>query len=275
MPGNAPIVATLQDFPGLPAGTSLTVECSLDDLPRLRGGLSPEQVRCKTVGEDRLEELVRVLDAGIGDTAVVARSRTPRELLAVLPLLRRTKATLVVDACGPSTAELVIAAVSLGVPVELDPAAGWTAEALREIAEYFLHSPALSTGVAPLVGLVDWLSATERTDLRELRRERLGRHFHVDAEGRVSLSPRFAAQGRHFGRVGDPPETLAASELWRSLETLHRRIFVDLAPCSTCRHYPFCQGLFVDPSSTRPDCGPWRACLDHVADTLGAERAGG
>jgi hypothetical protein len=98
----------------------------------------------------------------------------------------------------------------------------------------------------------------------------------VDGEGRVSLSARFAAQGRHFGRVGDPPEAFAASQLWRELESLHRRIFVELAPCATCRHYPFCQGTFVDPSSTRPECGPWKATLDHLADTLGAQlRAGG
>lgn len=276
MPGNAPIVATLQDFPGLPAGTELTVECALEELPRLAaGGVSPAQVRRKTVGEDRLQELVNAIDPGIGETAVVARSRTPRELLAGLALLRNTKAILVVDACGPDAAELVIAALSLGVPVELDPAAAWTEEALLEIARYFLHSPALATGVGPLVGLLDWISGAERRDLRELRRERLGRHYHVDAEGRVSLSRRLAGQGRHFGRLGDPPEVLAASEPWRALETLPRRLFVELAPCSTCAHYPFCQGWFVDPSSTRPGCGPWKACLDLVADTLGAERRAG
>ncbi len=265
---DAPITVTLEDYPGLPAPSALTVECAFADVPNLARGFSPEQLRRKQVAEDRLEELASLLDPGAGETAAVARSATPKELLSRLEILRTTRATLVVRPLGAGTVDVVVAALSLGVPVELRPDADWDEATLLAIAEYFLHSPALSTGLSPLLGVVEFASGSQRTDLWELEGERLGRNFHVDGDGRVSLSARWAEKGAFFGRVGDPLDRLQQSEPWRWLESLHRRVFVETARCATCRHYLFCKGFFLSPASPEPACGAWRACLDRVADTL-------
>jgi hypothetical protein len=273
MPAEAPIVVTFQDYPGLPAPSELTVESSFEDAPTLLHGVSPAQVRRKAVAEDRLEELVSLVDPGAGDTAVFAKSARPKELLPTVALLRKTGAHLVVSPVGAGTAEVVIAALSLGIPVELRPEAGrWDEGSLLEIAEYFLHSPALSTGVAPLVALLDQVAGTEKADLWETEGEKLGRNFFVDTDGRVSLSRRWAEREAFFGRLGDPLERLRASDAWGWLASIERRVFLEMRPCCTCRHYLFCKGFFLDPASGAPDCAPWRACFDRVADAANAQK---
>ena len=272
MPVEAPVVATFEEYPGLPVPCALAVESSFEDLPGMRNGVAPDQVRRKEVAQDGLEALVAAVDPGAGDTAVLAGSARPKDLLPSVALLRKTGATLEVAPAGEGTAEVAIAAASLGVPVALRTDARWDAETLLAIAEYFLHSPALSTGVAPLVGLLDFAAGAEKADLWELERERLGKDFHVGKDGAISLSRRWAARGMSFGRLGDPLETLRASEAWGWLASIERRVFVGLGPCCTCRHWLFCKGFFLDPASGAPDCAPWRACFDRVADAAADQR---
>ncbi len=272
MSAEAPVVVTFEDYPGLPAPSELAVETSLEDAPALMHGVSPAQIRRKAVAEDALEELVGVVDAGAGDTVAFASSARPRDLLPKVALLRRTGARLAVGPAGEGTTEVVVAALSLGVPVELRADGRWEEATLLAVADYFLHSPALSTGVTPLVGLLDFAAGAEKATLWELERERLGRDFHVDKEGRLSLSRRWAARGTFFGRLGEPLETLRASQAWAWLASIESRVFLEMRPCCTCRHFLFCKGFFLDPATGAPECAPWRACFDRVADAAIAQR---
>jgi len=159
-----------------------------------------------------------------------------------------------------------------GVPVRLAPDAVWPDGVLERLADHFLHAPDLEVPVEPFATVAGAIARGRGPDLWHACREELGRDFSVDVEGRVSLSERWAAQGRFFGTVRDDLDAFEASALWKELAAWRRRVFAELTPCATCAHFPSCGGFWLAGGSDAQVCRGWQAAFGMLADAWRAHR---
>lgn len=168
--------------------------------------------------------------------------------------------------------EPAVRASLAGVPVRLAPAARWPDGVLARVAEHFLYAADLEVPIEPFATVAQAIARGRGPDLWQACHEVLGEDFFVDAEGRVSLSERWARHGRFFGTVQDDLDVFEASDLWRELASWRQRIFAEVNACSTCAHFPACGGFWLADGSEEAACRGWRAALEMLADAWRAHR---
>ena len=90
----------------------------------------------------------------------------------------------------------------------------------------------------------------------------------------MSLSERWAGQGRFFGTVRDDLDAFEASDLWRELAAWRQHVFVevDRLPCATCAHYRACGGFWLADGSAATACTGWQAAFGLLTDAWRAHR---
>ena len=126
--------------------------------------------------------------------------------------------------------------------------------------------------VEPFAAVAHSIARGRGPDLWQAYREELGRDFFVDVEGRVSLSERWAKQGRFFGTVRDDLDVYEASDLWRELATWRQHVFAEVRACATCAHFPPCGGFWLADGSEEAACSGWQAAFQLLSDAWRVHR---
>ena len=159
-----------------------------------------------------------------------------------------------------------------GVPVRLAPDAHWPDGVLQRVTEHFLYAPHLEVPIEPFATVAQAIARGRGPDLWRAYREELGRDFFVDAEGRVSLSERWARRERFFGTVRDDLDVFEASDLWRDLAAWRTRLFADVNACATCAWFPACGGFWLADGSEAHACAGWQRAFERLNDAWRAHR---
>jgi hypothetical protein len=204
---------------------------------------------------------------------VDAEAPTPRLLLTLAPSLRQQAAEYRFAPASVGDGIVPIMAASLGVPVRLAYSEEWTEEILSELLDYFLYSPTLDVPIEPFFSLAAAIGQQDRVTLWELFDEVVGQHYFVDAEGRLSLSRRWADRGMWFGEVSKGTDRFETSQLWSSLAELRQRVFAMQTPCAFCEHYPYCEAFWMTAERSEETCRLWRGLMDRMAAAFRQETA--
>jgi hypothetical protein len=264
---------TVEDFPGFPTPNLATIYPKKPDLPAIaRGDVDCENCTDLQIPAETFLEDPACFAEFEGILRLEAPDPSPALLLRVHAAGRRDKTEICIDPRNVGDGTPVLVALSLDLPVSLAPENVWPSGVVEQLAEYFLYSPTLRVPIRPLAAVSVSLGDPRGPDLWRVYGETLGGDFHVDAENRVSLSPRWARAGRYFGRVGDGPETYRASELWRHVAGHEDRCFTDLTPCATCPHFRYCRGFFRAGVEDEEDCAPWRNAMDQIVEAWHANQ---
>lgn len=159
-----------------------------------------------------------------------------------------------------------------GAPVRLSPEASWPDGVLERLADHFLHAEGLEVPVEPFATVTRAIARGKGPDLWHAWHEMPGRDFFVDRESRVSLSARWAAQGRFFGTLDDDPDDYETSDLWREVASWRERVFTEMGVCSTCEHFPACGGFWLADGSDASVCAGWQRALALLVAAWRAHR---
>jgi len=159
-----------------------------------------------------------------------------------------------------------------GAPVRLAPAARWPDGVLERLADHFLHADGLEVPIEPFATLTRAIARGKGPDLWHAFHEVPGHDYLVDREGRVTLSARWAAQGRFFGTVDDDVLDLEASDLWKHVASWRERVFGSVGACSTCEHFPACGGFWLADGSPDDACAGWQRALGRLVAAWRAHR---
>jgi len=130
------------------------------------------------------------------------------------------------------------------VPViEAEALLAMKAETLKAVLDLYLHSPLVSVPVEPFHSLVEGLAGKGAVDLWRAYDEVPEEHVYISRDGRASLSARWAARGRVYGRAGAGIAGWQTSAFWREVVEYRRGLFSRLESCAVCEVFALCGGL--------------------------------
>lgn len=256
----------LRNVPVGPVTCDLRVATHELDLQRLsHKRFMREEIRHAFVGEERFHPRPREWSSFRKNLTVIAENPAPRRLLGMIDELRRLATDYLFTPASIGDGTMAIMAASLDVPVRLAFSEDWPEDVLNEILDYFLHSPTLSAPIEPFYTLAGAVAGQSEATFWDIFGERLGRHWYIDDERRVTLSPRWAEQGRFFGSADDSDAALRESALWTELSGLRDAMFIQQKPCAFCAHFPCCAGFWTTTTRAGETCAMWQRIMDRLA----------
>ena len=230
---------------------------------RIAGWEVEEEAAASTELWDRLDALpvrVRIRDwSQLEDPALLERLRQRKPFCVLRP--------------GPDLFRAVNLLTSVGIPVRVDTSTPVEdPDVLLSALDHYLHSPTLATPVEPFHGLLLALSASSDRSLWELESEDVEIHFHVTADGKVTLSRRWAEAGHYYGTAHDPWDNLIQSDAYARFAAFPVDLLGAAGPCATCAHFDLCKGFLraVDPEQP---CDPWQAAFDKLKEAVSLARS--
>ena len=259
-PGFAVVV---RDHPALPAPNRVAVLAIDLDLQRIASGtVRPGESLHPIVAESAVRPNPAAWSRFAGSLTIVAESPAPGPFLEITRALPPAAFELLVPPEAAGDGSIAVVAASLGTPVRLAGAAGWTREAIDAIADYFLHSPTLAVPVEPFFSLAASIGGDADATLSRVFEEQPGRNAFVDG-GRASLSERRASRGEWFGRTDEGRASLERSRLWRETADARHRLLAAQSGCAFCRHFRFCVGGWLTTGDDAASCRLWRDAMDR------------
>ena len=214
-PRSSSVVVTIDRHPAYPGVRSVTLRSDAGQVGQrlLETVAAPEALVGVAVDE---QELLRAPERYAGFarrlTVVVERDRA-MGLVREAATLRRLGAFVELAPAALGDGGVLMMLASLGVPVGVGLAPVLDAARLEPITRYFLRSPTLESPIEPLHLVATALGGDGRRGptITGFYRTIPGRHLHVTAERRVSLSRALAAQGLFLGDLDGGEESWRGS----------------------------------------------------------------
>lgn len=159
---------------------------------------------------------------------------------------------------------LTLSALGLRTRILLDAPREADLEVLKALLAYHLESPAHAAALAPFSSIKAALEDGGGRNLWHFNEEDYQSRLYLTAQGRLTLSERFARRER-FYEVQEVlrANTFEGTALFKQLRGYARGLFADMEDCAFCRHYPICGGWLRFEDSIF-DCTGWQELFETL-----------
>jgi len=138
---------------------------------------------------------------------------------------------------------------------------------LDELIDFYMHQTTVRSPIEPFHSILQTMINLTRITLWDILQEKPGFDFYITGEGKITLSKRWAENGRYFGSTNQSWDTLRTDKLFQKIQNPNKLFFAEQSECVFCPHFTQCGGYFKI-FNADADCKPWKKVFATLQEEI-------